>query len=97
VEALVDVSALIVWAARAVGTGLAGAVAYDGVKRVTNTTVARNATVTVASWGLRGVRAAETGAERTRLAVGDIMSEARQRIGEQAPPPGTTVSHEHEH
>jgi hypothetical protein len=93
----VDVSALIIAAARAVGTGLAGAVAYDGVKRVTKGPVARNATVALASWGLRGVRAAETGAERTRLAVGDIMSEARERIGEQAPPPGAAVSHEHEH
>ena len=91
------VNGLIVRAARVVATGLAGAVAYDGVKRVVRSGAIRSATVTGTVWGLRGVRAAETGAEKARLVAGDIVSEARERIGEQAPAPGTANGHEHEH
>ena len=78
-------------------TGLAGAVAYDGVKRIARTSVIRGATVTGTAWGLRGFRAAEAGAEKARLVAGDIVSEARERIGEQAPPPGTVNGHGHAH
>lgn len=46
--------------------------------------------------GLRGVRKAEEGAERARLAVGDVVAEARERIGEEARPPAVT-GHDHEH
>jgi Protein of unknown function (DUF1490) len=86
-------------AAGFVASGLVGAAAYDGVKRVVRTGALRGTAVTVTTWGLRGVRAAETGAERTRLAAADVMSEARQRIGEQAPPPGgrDVAGHGHEH
>jgi hypothetical protein len=82
-----------------VASGLAGAVAYDGVKRAARSGAARTAAVTVTSWGLLGARAAETGAERARLATADIVSEARGRIGEQAPAPGTATDggHDHEH
>jgi hypothetical protein len=80
-----------------VGTGLAGAVAYDGLKRIARTSVIRGATVTGTVWGLRGLRAAEAGAEKARLIAGDIVSEARERIGEQAPVPGTVDGHGHEH
>lgn len=88
---------LVVRAARAVGTGLAGAVAYDGVKRFARSGVIRGATVTGTAWGLRGFRAAEARAEKARLAAGDIVSEARERIGEQAPAPGTVNGREHGH
>ena len=84
-------------AARVVATGLVGAAAYDGVKRVVRTSAIRSATVTGTAWGLRGVRAAETGAERARLAAGDIVSEARARIDEEAPAPGAMNGHGHEH
>ena len=90
-------NSLIVRAARVVATGLAGAVAYDGVKRVVRSGAIRSATVAGTVLGLRGVRAAETGAEKARLVAGDIVSEARERIGEQAPAPGTANGHEHEH
>lgn len=89
------VNGLIVHAARAVATGLAGAIAYDGVKRVARSGALRGTAVTVTAWGMRGVRAAETGAERARLTIGDVIGEARARIGEQAPAPGTTHGHEH--
>ena len=88
---------LIVRAVRVVATGLAGAVAYDGVKRVVQTRAVRGATVTGTAWGLRGVRAAETGAEKARLVAGDIVSEARARIGEEAPAPGAANGHGHVH
>ncbi|MGH4007950.1 MAG: DUF1490 family protein [Pseudonocardiaceae bacterium] len=85
-------------AAGFVASGLVGAAAYDGVKKIARSNVAHAAAVTVTSWGLRGVRAAETGAERARLATADIVSEARQRIGEQTPAPGAAANgpaHEH--
>jgi hypothetical protein len=89
-------------AGRAAGfvvSGLAGAAAYDGVKKLVRGRAAHDAAVAVTSWGLRGVRAAETGAEKARLATADIVSEARKRTGEQAPAPGATAgnAHEHEH
>jgi hypothetical protein len=87
-------------AGRAVGlvvTGLAGAAAYDGVKRIARSGAFRSATVSVTAWGLKGARAAETGAEKVRLATADIVSEARGRAGEQAPVPGTPAGHGHEH
>ena len=91
------VNGLVVKAVRVVATGLVGAVVYDGVKRVATTRVIHGATVTGTAWGLRGFRAAEAGAEKARLATGDIVSEARERIGEQAPAPGTVHEHGHEH
>ena len=83
-------------AAGFVASGLVGAAAYDGMRRVVRSDVLHAAAVTVTSWGLRGARAAETGAERARLAAADVVSEARERIGEQTPPPGTGVP-DHEH
>ena len=88
---------LIVKAAQVVVTGLAGAAAYDGVKRAVRSGTVRSATVAVTAWGLRGVRAAETGAENARLVTADIVSEARARIGEETPAPGAVDGHGHEH
>ena len=82
-------------AAGFVASGLAGAAAYDGVKKLVRGRTAHDAAVAVTSWGLRGVRAAETGAEKARLGTADIVSEARKRIGEQAP--GTTAGNAHDH
>ncbi|SFO54840.1 Protein of unknown function [Pseudonocardia ammonioxydans] len=80
-----------------VASGLAGAVAYDGVKRVARSGAVREAAVTATTWGLRGARAAETGAEKARLTTADIVSEARGRIGEQTPAPGAGDGHGHGH
>ena len=78
-------------------TGLAGAVALEGAKKVVAGTTVRSAAVAVTSWGLRAVRAAEYGAEKARLTGADIVSEARGRLGEQTPPPGVAVDHGHGH
>jgi len=93
----VNVSGLVVHAGRTVASGLAGAIAYDGIKRIVRSGVLRGAAVTVTTWGLRGARAAETGAEQARLTFGDVLSEARARLGEQAPVPGAANGHGHEH
>ena len=87
-------------AGKAVGlvvSGFAGAVAYDGVKKAARSGAVREAAVSVTTWGLRGARAAETGAEKARLATADIVSEARGRIGEESPAPGEGHGHGHEH
>jgi hypothetical protein len=85
-------------AAGVLATGVVGAAAFDGVKRLVRSDTLRGAAVTVTSWGLRGARAAEAGAERARLTTADIVSEARERIGEQSPPPGAAArGHNHEH
>ncbi|WP_410641710.1 DUF1490 family protein [Amycolatopsis sp. lyj-346] len=88
---------IAVKAAGVVVTGVAGAAVYDGVKRMARSGAFRSATVAVTAWGLKGARAAETGAERVRLATADVLSEARERIGEQAPVPGAPAGHGHEH
>lgn len=74
-------------AAATVVTGAVGVAAYDAARRVAAKVPVRQASVTVTAWGLRGVRSAEEGAERARLAVGDVVAEARERIDEEAPPP----------
>ncbi|MGQ0575219.1 MAG: DUF1490 family protein [Pseudonocardia sp.] len=85
-------------AASLVATGLAGALAYDGLKRVVGSNVVRGTAVAVTAVGLRGARAVETGAERARLATADIVSEARARIGEQSIPPAAgAAGHGHDH
>ncbi|AKC39612.1 Protein of uncharacterised function (DUF1490) [Mycolicibacterium phlei] len=85
-------------AASTVVTGAVGVAAYEVARKAAAKVPVRDASVTVASWGLRGVRKAEEGAERARLAIGDVVAEARERIGEEAPPPVVGESgHDHEH
>lgn len=91
------VSGFLGRAAHVVATGVAGAAVYDGVKRIARSDAVRSATVAVTAWGLRGLRAAETGAEKVRLATADIVSEARARIGEEAPAPPASNGHGHQH
>lgn len=79
-----------------VATGVVGAAAYDGVKRLLRGRTARSAAVAATALGLRGARAVEAGAERARLTAADIVSEARERIGEESTPPGAG-GHGHEH
>lgn len=83
-------------AAGAVATGVAGVAVVEGVKKVVTPRRVHNAAVAVTAQGLRGVRAAEAGAERVRLGTADVVAEARERIGEQAPAPGA-ATHDHEH
>lgn len=88
-------SGIVAKAAGMVASGVAGAVVVDGAKRLARMRVAHEAAVWMTSWGLRGVRAAETGAEKIRLTTADIVSEARERIGEQSLPPGSAAEHKH--
>ncbi|GAA2007898.1 DUF1490 family protein [Nakamurella flavida] len=85
-------------AAAALASGIAGAIVVDRVKSGSGRRPLRGAAVAVTTWGIRARRSAETGAENVRLATGDIVAEARERVGEQAPPPtvgGTHGDHEH--
>jgi hypothetical protein len=91
----VELSGLVVRAAQTLATGLGGAIAYDGVKRIVRSAAMRSAAVTVTSWGLRGAHAAGVGAERTRLTIGDVIGEARARLGEQATVPAAADGHGH--
>jgi hypothetical protein len=48
--------------------------------------------------GIRASRAAETGVERFRLGAGDIVAQAYDEMGEQAPvPPTPQAGHDHQH
>ncbi|MCH9669256.1 MAG: DUF1490 family protein [Actinomycetia bacterium] len=85
-------------AASAVVTGAIGAAAYQGLRKAAAKAPVREASVTAATWALRGVRKAEEGAETARLQAADIVAEARERIGEEVPPPAVAdaeTSHDH--
>jgi hypothetical protein len=85
-------------AASTVVTGAVGVAAYNGIRRAVAKAPLREASVTATAWGLRGVRKAEVGAETARLKVADVVAEARERIGEEAPPPAVADSgHDHDH
>lgn len=88
-------NAIAVKAAGMVASGVAGVVVVDGVKRLVRAGSAHEVAVWMTSWGLRGMRAAETSAEKVRLTTADVVSEARERIGEQSRPPAATVEHKH--
>lgn len=81
----------------AVATGAVGAVAYDALRKAWDKAPVHEAAVTATTWGLRGMRRAEEGAERARLKYADVVAEARDRIGEEVPPPAAELEHDHEH
>jgi hypothetical protein len=79
-------------------TGAVGVAAYDALRKVAAKLPVREASVTTAEWALRGARKAEETAETARLNIADVMAEARQRIGEEVPPPAVAdTEHAHEH
>lgn len=86
-------------AARAVGllvSGVAGAAVIETLKQPATANAARRGLVTVTAWTLRGKRQIENGAENLRLTAGDVVAEARARIGETAPPPAHPAEpHDH--
>ena len=89
---------LIAKAASTVVTGAVGVAAYEALRKAVAKAPVREASVTATAWGLRGVRKAEEGAERARLTVGDVVAEARERIGEEVSPPAVTdADHDHTH
>lgn len=83
--------------AATVVTGAVGAAAYDLLRRAAAKAPVHEVAVTTAEWGLRGVRKTEEGAESARLKIADVVSEARERLGEEAPPPGIATDHDHDH
>lgn len=88
---------LVAKAGSAVATGLVGAVAYDLTRKAVAKAPLRQGAVVVTSWGLLGTRKAEAIAEDARLRTADIVAEAKERIGDEANPPGTAEPHDHEH
>lgn len=90
--------AFLAKAASTVVTGAVGVAAYQGVRKAVAKAPIREASVTATAWALRGVRKAEEGAESARLQVADVVAEARERIGEESPPPAVADNlHDHDH
>lgn len=77
---------LLVKAAPTVVTGVVGVAAYEALVKAPW----RKATVVATAWGIRVVREAErkagVSAEQARLTVADVMSEARERAGQEVSP-----------
>lgn len=87
-------------AARAAGllvSGVAGAVVIDRLKQPATGRTVKRAAVAVTALTLRSKRRIEAGAENLRLSAGDVVAEAREKIGEQAPPPAEPAQHDHDH
>lgn len=76
--------------AKAAIAGVVGAASYDGVRKAVSKIPLRKATVVATAWGIRVVREAERkagdSAEQARLTVADVIAEAKERAGEEAPP-----------
>ena len=88
---------LLAKAATTVATGLAGVTAYELLRRAVAKAPLHETAVSAAELGLRGTRKAEEAAESARLKLADIMAEARERVGEEAPTPSIGDAHLHEH
>src|SRR6202007_232425 len=88
---------LLAKAAGTVFTGLVGVTAYEVVRKAMAKAPLHETAVSAAELGLRGTRKAEEAAESARLKIADVMAEARERIGEEAPTPSITDTHQHEH
>lgn len=78
------------------GSGVLGVLIVESVRNGKAASTARSGAVTATAWGLRAQRRAETKAENLRLGFGDIVAEARERIGEEARPPADP-GHDHDH
>lgn len=91
------VQVLLAKAASTVVTGLAGVTAYELLKKAVVKAPLHETAVATAELGLRGTRKAEVAAESARLKIADVMAEARERIGEEAPTPAVGEVHDHDH
>ncbi|OHV02056.1 DUF1490 family protein [Mycobacterium talmoniae] len=89
--------ALFAKAASTVVTGLVGVSAYELLRKAVDKAPLHETAVKATEWGLRGTRRAEEAAESTRLKIADVVAEARERIGEESPPPAAAVDHNHDH
>lgn len=88
---------LLAKAAGTVLTGLVGVTAYEVARKAAAKAPLHQTAVAAAELGLRGTRKAEEAAESARLKLADVMSEARERIGEEASTPSISNAHDHEH
>jgi Protein of unknown function (DUF1490) len=88
---------LLAKAASTVITGLAGVTAYEVLRRAAAKAPVHETAVSAAELGLRGTRKAEVAAESARLKLADVMAEARERVGEETPPPSISDVHQHDH
>lgn len=89
---------LLAKAATTVVTGAIGVAAYEGLRKAVAKAPVREAAVNTTAWALRGARKAEEGAEAARLKAADVMAEARERVGEEVPPPAVADGgHSHDH
>ncbi|HTY33151.1 DUF1490 family protein [Mycobacterium sp.] len=88
---------LLAKAASTVITGLAGVTAYEVLRRAAAKAPLHETAVSAAELGLRATRKAEEAAESARLKLADVVAEARERLGEEAPTPSVTELHDHEH
>ena len=92
------VHGLLAKVASTVVTGAVGVAAYELARKAIAKAPVREATVATAALGLRGARKAEEGAESARLQIADVMAEARERVGEEVPPPAVAdTGHDHSH
>ena len=91
------VHGLFAKAAATVVTGVVGVAAYDLLRKAAARAPLHATAVSAAELGLRGTRKAEEAAESARLKLADVMAEARERIGEEAPTPSVADVHQHEH
>lgn len=80
------------------GSGVLGVLIVESVRSGKAASKAREGAVAATAWGLRAQRTAETKAENLRLGFGDIVAEAREKLGEQSRPPADPGhDHDHEH
>jgi hypothetical protein len=91
------VHGLLAKATTTVFTGFVGVSAYELLRKAVDKAPLHETAVTATEWSLRGTRRAEEVAETARLKVADVVAEARDRIGEEVPPPSASDEHEHEH
>jgi hypothetical protein len=76
---------------------LVGVTAYEVVRKAAAKAPLHQTAVSAAELGLRGTRKAEEAAESARLKLSDVVAEARERIGEEAPTPSVGDAHDHDH
>ena len=78
-------------------TGLVGVSAYELLRIAVAKAPLHETAVSAATLGLRGTRKAEEAAESAGLKLADVMAEARERIGEEAPTPAISDVNDHDH
>ncbi|WP_407686638.1 DUF1490 family protein [Mycobacterium sp. HUMS_1102779] len=91
------VSGMWAKATHAVVTGAVGVGAYELLRKAVGSAPVHRAAVSTAELGLRATRGTERAAESARLKFADVTAEARERIGEQAAPPATGETDQHDH